>query len=333
MRERAGGWYKAGRTPPGGGTGGTGMTMDTEELRTYFEELCRKRGVPSFFDRFEPDACRSGGLRLHLDILPVDPGRPTVVFMPGTNAYALLYGEFLTGLGDRGFNVVGFDPRGHGRSDGPRGSYTLPELVGDMGAAVAYARGRFGDPIVVCGSSQGGITAFYYAASGEPVHGAICHNLADLGDPESVRLTRYPNLSRGVSPLLVRLARLLPELRVPLTAYLDLAAEPVRGMGNAKVVLHGDPLCVRHIRLKGMASLATERLPRPVETITTPILILHGSRDTIFPEDYVRGIYDRLTCRKALQIYPDLPHYFIVDEANRILPDVAAWIEEVAGPR
>ncbi len=41
--------------------------------------------------------------------------------MPGTNAYAILYKEFLSALADHGNNIVGFDPRGHGRSGGVSG--------------------------------------------------------------------------------------------------------------------------------------------------------------------------------------------------------------------
>ncbi len=137
------------------------MPVSDRQFRDYFKKLSRKRGMPDFFDRFEQDSILSDGLRLHLDVIEIDKTRPTAVFMPGTNAYALLYGEFLTALADRGYNIVGFDPRGHGRSEGARGSYTLPELVGDMRSATEYARKRFGGPIVVAGSSQGGITAFY----------------------------------------------------------------------------------------------------------------------------------------------------------------------------
>jgi len=305
------------------------MSISDDQLRGYFEELSKKRGVPNFLDRFEADSATSDGLKIHLDVIEVDRDRPTVIFMPGTNAYALLYGEFLTALADKGYNIVGFDPRGHGRSGGARGSYTLPELVADMRSAVEYARARFGDPIVIAGSSQGGITAFYFAAEGYPIAGAICHNIADLSDPESVRLTRIPKLGRLLKPFVTIFARIFPEIRVPMTFYLDLKAEPVKNMGTAKDVLYQDPLTVPFIRLRGMSSLGSEKLPCPVEEITTPVLVLHAGNDTIFPQDYIEYIYNRLTCKKSLKIYPGLPHYIIVDYIDRILPDIVEWLEEI----
>jgi len=297
-------------------------------LRERVRAICRARGVPDFFDRFQADACVSDGLRLHLDVIPVDPARPCVVFMPGTNAYALLYGEFLAALADRGYNVVGFDPRGHGRSQGARGSYTLAELLADLRSAVAYARRRFGGPVAVAGSSQGGIAAFYLAASGDAVACAVCHNLADLADPASARLTRTPRLSRLLRPWVPRVARVVPEWKVPLSAYLDLKKEPVRGMGNAWRILREDPLLVPFVRMKGMASLSGAPLPCPVEQIRTPVMVIHGADDTIFPRDYVEGIYDRLACRKKLACYEGLPHYLIVDHVHRVVPDVVRWLEE-----
>ncbi len=305
---------------------------NAQRLRQFFGVVCEKRGVPNFFDRFEADSVDSGGLRLHLDVIEVDRSAPTVVFMPGTNAYAMLYGEFLTALADRGFNVVGFDPRGHGRSGGQRGSYTIAELVMDMDAAVQYARGRFHGPVAVAGSSQGGITAFYYAASGAPVVGAVCHNAADLSDPDSVRLTRMPRLASALRPALLAAAQVAPELPVPMTAYLDLHREPVRGMGNARKVLYTDPLLVPFVRLKTMASLGSAELPTAVESIRTPVMLLQAGADTIFPTDYMATLYRRLTCpHKAFKVYEGLPHYMIVDFVDEFIDDVELWLGEVCG--
>lgn len=308
------------------------MAAGGSGLREYIGGICARRGIPNYHDRFQEDWTPSGGLRLHLDVIEKGRARPTVVFMPGTNAYALLYGEFLAALADHGYNVVGFDPRGHGRSEGARGSYTVPELVSDLRAAVEYARGRFGDPVAVAGSSQGGIVCFYLAAAGDPVASAICHNLADLGDPRSVRLTRWPSLSRALKPWVLRAARVLPEWKVPLSLYLDLEAEPVKFLGSAANVAREDPLFVPYIRLRAMASLASEPLPCPVEEVRTPVMILHGERDTIFPLDYVEGIHARLTCRKSLQVHAGLPHYLVVDYLEEILPGILRWLRETCGP-
>ena len=307
------------------------MESDDKKIKAFLDEIRRKRGMPDFFDRFEQAWITSGAVKLHLDVIEVDKKRPTVVFMPGTNAYAILYGEFLSGLADQGYNIVGFDPRGHGRSGGARGSYTMPELMSDYRAAIRYARARFGDPVVLSGSSQGGIASFYLAAEGYPIAGAVCHNVADLGDPRSVELTANPTLSRFAKPFLMFNSRLLPEFKVPMTFYIKLADEPIRELGNSKDLLRTGPLLVPFIRLKGMASLGSEPLPCPVEEITTPVMIIHGEKDVIFPQSYIEYIYNRLTCKKALKVYQGCHHYIVFDHVDKVLPDVTAWLEDICG--
>ena len=298
-------------------------------IRAFLEDIAAKRGMADFFDRFEQAEIISGKIRLHLDIIEVDRNRPTVVFMPGTNAYAILYGEFLSALADHGYNIVGFDPRGHGRSGGARGSYTVPELMADYRAVIKYARKRFGDPVVASGSSQGGFTAFYIAAEGAPIAGAICHNVADLGDPRSIELTARPALSLLLKPLVMCGARCFPEFKVPMTFYINLAGEPIRGLGNSKDLLKTGPLLVPYIRLKGMASLGSEPLPCPVEEIDAPVMIIHGEKDIIFPQRYIEYIYERLTCKKILKIYGGCHHYIVFDHVDKVLPDIVAWLEDI----
>lgn len=304
--------------------------MNDAELRTYLEGVAKKRGISvAIYDRFQSDTVVSDGLKLHMDVIELDRGKPVVVFVPGTSVYSLLYSEFMVALADKGYNVVGIDPRGHGRSEGLHGSYTIAELVTDTRAAVGYARKRFNDKIAVAGSSQGGIVAFYVAATDENIAGVVCHNAADLCDPASVRLTRNPTLSRFGKPVLKIFASLMPEMKVPISMYLDLEAEEMRGFGNAKVYLDQDPIAYRAIRLKGLASLASEKLSRPVEQITTPVQILHAGRDNIFPQDYIEYIYNKLTCKKSLKVYPNLPHLILTEHVNLIIPDVVEWLEDI----
>ncbi len=303
-----------------------------EQLRQHFNHLAKQRGVAPWFDRFASHRLTQRALALHIDFIEVHPEAPTVVFMPGTNAYAMLYGEFLTALVDRGYNVVGFDPRGHGRSDGRRGSYTLPELVDDFEAVALWAKQRFSGPLFIAGSSQGGIAAFYYASrQNVPIDGVICHNLADLADPQSARLTRFPALSRALSATIQSTARKVPELPVPMSAYLDLASEPVSGLGSARDVLHNDPLTVPFVRLRTLASLAHEPLPRPPEQFQVPILVLQAEQDSIFPTDYIQTLFARIAGPRTLKVYPGLPHYMIVDCVPEFIEDVSTWIDAIAG--
>ncbi|MGK0360866.1 MAG: pimeloyl-ACP methyl ester carboxylesterase [Bradymonadia bacterium] len=173
---------------------------------------------------------------------------------------------------------------------------------------------------------QRGITAFYLASSGAPLDGVIWHNFADLADPSSAQLTRARRLSRAFAGGLHRLARWLPELAIPMSAYLNLAQEPVAGLGTAKDVLLGDPLTVPFVRLRTLSSLGRAPLPAPIEAFDVPILVVQAGEDAIFPTAYVQALVDRLPGQKTLKIYPGLPHYLIVDQVPAFIDDVDAWL-------
>lgn len=323
-------------------------------LRDHLSELAALRGSAPWFDAFTPFDIPGTEPRLHLDVITKDQAWGTVVFVPGTNAYALLYGEFLTALAARGLNVVGLDPRGHGRSGGLRGSYSLAEIIEDVGAAVRWARARFHGPVFLAGSSQGGIAAFYYAAgqgwidtnAGDPslanadraadhdhvrVDGIVCHNIADLSDAGSVRCMRHPRLGAVLRPHMSALAQRWPELPLPMSAYLDLEREPVRGARSAAAILLGDPLTVPFIRLRALASLADGPMPAPAGHVRCPLFVLHAERDAIFPEDYVASVFARVPSgNKRMKTYPGLAHYMVVDDVPAFVDDVTGWLRRQA---
>ncbi|MDD5224900.1 MAG: alpha/beta fold hydrolase [bacterium] len=301
-----------------------------QEMDSYFDGLLRRAGLPPEVKKeILIDTIPSDGLKLHLTIFPGPAGVPAVVFVPGTSVYAMTYAEFMYKLSQRGFSVIGFDPRGHGLSEGKRGSYTIPELVRDTETVINYAREHYSQDVFLAGSSQGGIVAFYTAAGDHRLRGAVCHNVADLADPDSVRLTSNPTLSRVVLPLLAPLSRLWPDFPVPISLYLDLSKEKTKFYGDARKFIEQDPLALKSISLKAMASLAHTPLPVAIEKIPTPIMILHGEKDQIFPQDYVRKIYQRLPEPKRFYLAQGRPHLLLIDYVDEILPEVEKWMREM----
>ena len=300
------------------------MTTD-DGLSSYFDGLFELAGLPGIREQIEEDWLESDSLRLHLDLFLSRPSDPALVFFPGTSVYSIFYAEFMHKMRLKGFNVVGIDPRGHGRSEGRRGSYTLSSLVSDAQAAISYCINRFGDKVAIAGSSQGGIVSFYAAASDRRLKAAVCHNISIGDDPDSVRLTRNPRLSLIMMRLLP-LARVLHGVRIPVSSYLDLKAEVTKLGGNAYEFIKRDPLATTSITLGALASLASTPLPCPPEEIKVPVMVVQGERDNIFPLDYVKKIYDRLTCKKEFLLLKDRPHLVMTDYVDEIVPAVTDWL-------
>jgi fermentation-respiration switch protein FrsA (DUF1100 family) len=78
-----------------------------------------------------------------------------------------------------------------------------------------------------------------------------------------------------------------------------------------------------------MASLANTPLPVPIEKIPTPIMVLHGEKDLIFPLDYVQKIYQRLPEPKNFYLAKDRPHLLLIDYVDDVLPAVEKWMREM----
>jgi len=300
------------------------------EFDTYIDEVMKRRGLPPLHKRFQSTNVTSDGIELHLDVLRSPGEASTIINIPGTAVYGMFYVELLARLGDAGFNVIGFDPRGHGRSKGIRGSYTIPELVEDACSVIDFAVSEFGPSVYLMGASQGGIVAFYTAAVENRLKGVICKNLADLGSKETADLSRNPWLTKGMRPFLNAFARLFPLLPVPLWVYIDLNKEKMNHYEDLKTYLSQDPWALKRIRLRALASLATARVPGPIEEISVPVMIMQSESDELFPLEYTRSIYDRLTCTKKLEVIPGgHGHLLFTESVDLVLPRIVQWIQEI----
>lgn len=269
----------------------------------------------------------SRGFRLHLDVYRREDGAPVTLFVSGTGAHARCYAEFLFQLHRQGFQVVGIDLQGHGLSEGVRGSFTVEELVENIYDVTTWAIERYGERVGISGSSLGGILALYAVANDPRLKSAVCHNVAVLSEPDCLRLTRAPNLLRTILPLGRLAAQLLPELRLTIWLYLD--AQAITDDPRLLKIFVDDPLTLQTLPLRSIVSQSQAPLVRPVEEIETPIMVLHAERDRIFPLDYCRGIYDRLTCLKRFELIPGADHLiFAPPYLDRSLPPVVNWFRE-----
>lgn len=296
----------------------------------YFLYIAETLGYPhEIKEHFVSDVAFSDGLKIHLDIFEYAKEAPTVVFVPGTAIYSLCYAEFMYKLGKEGFNVVGFDPRGHGQSEGVRGDYTISEIIRDTQSVITWAINRFNSNVSLMGSSQGGIVSFYTAAIDERLKGVTCQNFADLTAPESLQLTKYPRLFKYMKKLLSKAGDILPKTQIPVTSYIDLAQIPVRYFGNAKNFIESDPLTLKSISLRALQSLATTALPKKVEEIKIPVMVFQGDADNIFPISYTQQIFHKITSKKKMTVFPNLTHALVHENADEILPEIVSWLHEI----
>jgi len=214
------------------------------------------------------------GIRLRGWFIPADSGRMakgTVVFCHGHAGSMDPDIQYAPWFHQAGYNVLMFDFRGHGRSDGQRVSMGALERL-DLLGAVDYLRGRGIERVGVLGFSMGGVVAMSTAPHCEAVAAVV----SDGGFSRLERAVAAGARERG-----------FPALFTPL-------------FGRVVVWLAGLRLGLR---------LAEADPVRWVDKIAPRALfIIHGGCDPYVSVEEARELYRRAGEPKELWIVPEAPH-------------------------
>ena len=147
------------------------------------------------------------GLQLQLRHWPAE-ARRGVLIVHGLGEHIGRYTHVAAQLNAWGWQVFGYDQRGHGRSGGPRGGLAAEDdLLHDLAAVIDALRAALPGPLVLLGHSMGGLVAARFVA-GEP--GAAWIRPVDALVLSSPALD--PGMSIPQKLLLASLGRLAPNL-------------------------------------------------------------------------------------------------------------------------
>lgn len=303
--------------------------LSDADFHQYMDSLSDTLGRPRVHHHFKSVKLDSGKIRLNLEVLEHHPDAPTLIFLPGTAIYAMCYSETLYQLAQGGYNIIGVDPRGHGRSTGKRGDYTIAEMMQDTGKVIDYAIERFNSRVSLMGCSQGGIVAFYMAARDQRLHSVVCQNIADLTAPETVMLAKRPRLFKYLKLVFTKAGKLIPNAQIPISGYIDLDKIPVRHFGTARKFMEMDPLVLKKVSLRALKSLANTPMDQSIENINVPVMVVQGGADSIFPVAYTQKLFDELKTRKRMLVYEGKSHALMHEEEGEVVRDILQWLNEI----
>jgi alpha-beta hydrolase superfamily lysophospholipase len=265
----------------------------------------------------------AGGVRLFYQVWrPEGAPRAVLALVHGVNEHCGRYQRLAEGLPARGFAVMGFDHRGHGRSAGRRGHVDdWADYRGDLLAFLQHVRARLpGVPLFLYGHSMGSLVVLDFLAHyPEGLAGAIVSGAAV--EPAGVGSSAQRVIARVLSALVPTFS-----LNVPIESE-KLTRDPAAIEAHRTDPMVGTRLTARW----GTETMdVIERIKAAPEVIRLPVLFLHGEADPLNLASGARAYFDRLaSADKRFVGYPGGLHEPHNDTCcAEVVDDVARWIGE-----
>jgi alpha-beta hydrolase superfamily lysophospholipase len=262
-----------------------------------------------------------GGLKIFLrSWRPATGARAVVVLSHGFSSHSGYYlwaaGQFLAA----GFAVYALDYRGRGKSDGERYYVErFTEYQSDLDMTVKLAKSREpGLKVFLLGHSAGGVIACNWTLDNQSeIAGLICESFA----------YRVPAPDFALA-VLKGLSHLAPHAHVLNLPKKEFSRDP-----KVTQALIDDPLLANEVQpTKTVAEMvrADERLKRDFPSFTLPLLIIHGTKDTVTRPEGSKEFYERASSSdKTLKLYEGYFHDPLNDLGKEVvMNDIRVWIEE-----
>ena len=245
-------------------------------------------------------------------------GRP-IIF---THSWALdstIWSRLFLDLAERGFECIGFDRRGHGRSDAPASGYDMDTLADDLAAVIDDRR-----DVILVGHSMGAAEILRYAAR----HGTTRVAKIVLLAPVAPFLLKTADNAFGAPEAFYESIR--AEWRSDFPKWIEANKAPfftpetsVETMDAMKAMMLNTwlPAAIACNR----ALIGTDLRPA-LAKVDRPTLVVHGTKDASAPIE----ITGRLTAagirRAKLHVYEGAPHGLFATHHDRVRDDILAFI-------
>ncbi len=255
-----------------------------------------------------------GGTQLRRHWAPTGEPRAAVVLVHGIAEHSGRYLHVGAALAEAGFDVLTFDNRGFGQSEGKRGHIdSFDRFSADVGAAIVEQRAH-GVPVVLIGHSLGGLIS-----TGHLVRGVDLPDLAVLSAPAIA--AEVPAWQRVLAPIM---AKVMPSLFVPGKTDGALLSRDVA----VQQAFVDDPLRVGGATA-GFGTAAFDEMELAssgIPSISLPLYVIHGGDDELVPTASSEA-YTALP-NATRRVWDGLRHEcFNEPEGPEVIAEMIAWID------
>ena len=274
-------------------------------MKTFKSELLAKDGQKLYVQGWEPEGTP----------------KAAVALLHGLGDHTGRYGHVGKAFTDAGYVLAGFDLRGHGRTDGPRGyAPSFRVILEDMDALLAFLKDRYpGTPLFQYGHSLGGLLTIAHHLHSHPEVAGVMVSAPGFASPL---------LEQTGKILLVRvLGSLLPRMIIDTGLDVNTISRDQRVID----AYNADPLVHEKSSLSfGRAALdALDFASKHAGEFKAPLLIMHGTADQL---TYPRGSQDfigKVASKDAVfKPWDGLYHELHNEpEQGQVLAAMIAWLD------
>ena len=254
---------------------------------------------------------------LHVKKDMVENAKATIIITHGIAEHSGRYQEITDRLNQEGYSVVRYDLRGHGQSQGKRGSLkSYHQMIDDLHVLVLDQKKQNEQKIFLIGHSMGGLIVNMYAVKYGDIDGIISSAAPSYFIPDVLpfRFIGYKWLG----------------FLSKKTNFADDQLSRIKSVEDAYI---NDPLNLKkfHFSLAGTMFVGGVRyLNKHIDQYKTPVLIIHGETDKIVPKSFSERLFDMIKHdQKELIIYKDAYHEVFNDiDREKAFHDVIRWLNE-----
>lgn len=251
--------------------------------------------------------------RIYTKINDVKEAQANIIVVHGLGEHLDRYDELTRHLNLNKFNVIRYDQRGHGRSEGRQTYYSnMNEIVEDLSTVINYVESNFEGKVYLIGHSMGGYTVTLFG-------------------------TQYPNAVDGIitSGGLTRYnIKLFGELDRSMSPYEYVENELSDGLCSDQKVVEKyklDDLNAKQISMGLIYTLldGVEYLKNNAKQFKDNILMLHGKEDGLVSYKDSIQLYNEIGSEhKSIHIYDGLQHEIFNESSynKSIFNEIVNWL-------
>ncbi len=257
------------------------------------------------------------GILLHVKRDEVEKPKGSVIITHGIAEHSGRYDEIAKRLNDEGYNVIRYDLRGHGQSQGKRGALkSFHQFIDDLHAFVMEEKKNEAKQIFLIGHSMGGLIVNLYA---------VKHPKAVDGIISSAAPSYF---IKDVFPFRIIGYRWIGFINKPN----DLSNDSLSRIKEVEDAYNRDPLNLKTFKFSLAGNMfvgGVRYLNKHIDQYQVPVLILHGSADKIVPAEFSQRLFELIPhSDKKLIIYPDSYHEIFNDiDRCKVFSDVIKWLK------